>query len=108
MLGQVSGLVADLPEGLGTGQRAGGGDREHEDERVAAAPGLPRVRDQCQHCQQARDFPRSLLNYAGHGGDAGMRHWIGGLSLRSDMASTPVIKPEGRPLPRITASGNAR
>jgi hypothetical protein len=40
-----------------------------------------------------------------------MRHWIGGLSLRSDMALTPVIKPDGRPLPRITtgtaASGNA-
>ena len=31
--------------------------------------------------------------------DAGMRHWIGGLSLRSDKDSTPVIKPDGRPLP---------
>jgi hypothetical protein len=32
-----------------------------------------------------------------------MRHWIGGLSLRSDEDSTPVIKPDGRPLPRIEA-----
>ena len=45
-------------------------------------------------------FPRSLPDHAGHGGNAGMRHWIG-LSVRSDMASTPVIKPDGRPLPRI-------
>ena len=27
----------------------------------------------------------------------------GGLSFRSDVTSTPVIKPDGRPLPRITA-----
>jgi len=37
-----------------------------------------------------------------------MRHWIGGLSLRSDEDSTPVIKPDGRPLPRIEAAVRTR
>ena len=56
LLGQVSGLVADLPELLGPGQHARDGDREHEHQREPAAPRLARVRDQGQHRQQARDL----------------------------------------------------
>jgi hypothetical protein len=97
-LRQVSGLVADLPERLRPGQRARGGDGEDEHEPVAAAPGLPRVRHERQHRQQARDLPGPVLDHAGHGGNSGMRHCTGGLSFRSDEDSTPVIKPaEGRP-----------
>ena len=53
LLGQVSGLVADLPKRLGPGQRARGGDREHEHQREPASPGPARVRDKGQHRQQA-------------------------------------------------------
>lgn len=95
VLGQVSGLVPDLPEGLRAGQGARGRDGEDEHEVVAAAAGLARVRDEGQHCEQARDLPRPVLDHAGHGGNSGMRHCTGGLSVRSDLASTPVIKPAG-------------
>ena len=66
-------------------------------------PRWPRVRDQGQHGQQAGDFPGPVPDHAGHGGNSGMRHWTGGLSVRADMDSTPVIKPDGRPPPRISA-----
>jgi hypothetical protein len=33
-----------------------------------------------------------------------MRHWIGGLSLRSDTAWALVIKPDGEAAPRIAAA----
>ena len=107
VLGQVSGMVADLPEGLRPGQRARGGDREDEHQAIAAAPGLPRVRDCGQHRQQAGSLPCPVLDHAGHGGNSGMRHCTGGLSFRSDKDSTPVIKPGGRPLPRITRTAAA-
>jgi hypothetical protein len=86
LLGQVSGLVADLPERLGPGQRARGGDREHEHQREPASPGPARVRDQGQHRQQAGNLPGPVLDHAGHGGNAGMRHCTGGLSFRSGKA----------------------
>jgi hypothetical protein len=82
VLGQVGGLVADLPERLRPGQRARGGDSEDEHERVAASPGLARVRDQGQHRQQAGNLPGPVVDHAGHGGNSGMRHWTGGLSFR--------------------------
>jgi hypothetical protein len=96
-------MVADLPERPGASQGARGGDGENEDEPVAAAPGPAGVRDQGQHGQQSGDFPCPVLDHAGHGGNSGMRHWSGGLSVRADLASIPVIKPGGRPLPRISA-----
>jgi hypothetical protein len=86
LLGQVSGLVADLPERLGPGQRARGGDREHEHQREPASPRPARVRDQGQHRQQAGNLPGPVLDHAGHGGNAGMRHCTGGLSFRSGKA----------------------
>jgi len=52
-------MVAQFPEGLRPGQRARGGDGKDEHQAVAAAPGLPRVRD--QHRQQAGDFPVPFL-----------------------------------------------
>jgi len=86
VLGQVSGVVADLAERPGPGQRARGRDREDEDEQVTATPRLPRVRDQGQHRQQAGDLPGPVLDHAGHGSNSGMRHCTGGLSFRADLA----------------------
>ena len=57
VLGQVSGMVADLPERLRPGQRARGRDGEHEHQDVAASPRPARVRDQGQHRQQAGNLP---------------------------------------------------
>jgi hypothetical protein len=57
LLQQVSGVIAGLAEVPGPGQRARDGNGEHEDERVAAPPPLPRVRDQGKHLQQTGDFP---------------------------------------------------
>ena len=53
VLRQVGGLVADLPEVLRPGQHARDGDRQHEHQRVPAAPPPARVRDLRQHLQQA-------------------------------------------------------
>ena len=87
LLGQVSGLVADLPEGLRPGQRARGGDREHERQRDTGGPGAcagpgpgpapPAGRE------PSRPPVRSLLVTAVmRACDTG----IGGLSFRSDLA----------------------
>ena len=49
LLRQVSGLVADLPEGLRPGQHARHRDREHERQPISAAPEPARVRDPCEY-----------------------------------------------------------
>ena len=84
VLGQVSGMVADLPERPGASKGARGGNGKDEDEPVAAAPWPAGVRDQGQHGQQTGDLSGPVLDHAGHaghGGNSGMRHWSGGLSV---------------------------
>jgi hypothetical protein len=61
VLGQVSGMVADLPERLRAGQRARGGDGEDERERVAAAPGLPRSGTRASTASRPGIFPAPFL-----------------------------------------------
>jgi hypothetical protein len=102
-LGQVSGMIADLAEVPGPGQRARDSDREDEGEQAPPSAALPGIGDLGEHLQQPRDVPACAFISAGHGGIAGMRDWHGGLSWRWDLDSTPVIKPDGRPLPRISA-----
>jgi hypothetical protein len=81
-LGQVSGLVADLPERPRPGQRACGRDGEHEHQDVAAPPwprALRAVRawlPRGPHCgTDGRPGPRRArlvaCNLAGHGSPLG-------------------------------------
>jgi hypothetical protein len=74
LLGQVGGMVSCLPEVPGPGQCAGDGDRQDEDEQVAAAAPFPRVRDPLEHLQQAGNFPGVFFIGAGHGSIGGMRN----------------------------------
>ena len=97
-------MIAGLAEVPGPGQRARDGHREDEGEQVPPAAALPGIGNRRQDLQQPRNFPACAFNSAGHSGIAGMRDWHGGLSWRWDLDSTPEIKPDGRPLPRISAS----
>ena len=103
LLWQVSGGVAGLTEAPGAGQRARHGHRQDEGEHEAAPAPPARVRDPRQHLQQAWNLPGCAFIGAGHRRIGSMRDWHGGLSFRADLDSTPVIKPDGRPLPRIAA-----
>jgi hypothetical protein len=67
-------MVPDFTEVPRAGQRARDGDGEHEDEQVAAAPPLARIRDPRQHLQLARDLPVLLSIGAGHSGSGSMRN----------------------------------
>jgi len=108
LLRQVSGLVADLPEGLRPGQHARHRDREHERQPIAAAPEPARVRDPREYLQQPGDFPGCLFIGAGHGGSTGMRHWHrrpfvpvrSGLDTRDQTGREAVSANHGQPMSR--------
>jgi len=98
VLGQVSSVVACLAEVPRPGQRARDGDGEDEGEQVAAPAPLPGIGHPGENLQEPRDLRACGFIGAGHSGIAGMRDLHGGLSWRWDLDSTPVIKPDGRPL----------
>ena len=79
VLRQVSGMVPGFPGVSRPGQRARDGNCEDEDEPEAAPVPLPRVRDQREYLQQARDLPGFPFIGAGRGGIAAMRDWHGGM-----------------------------
>jgi hypothetical protein len=104
VLGQVSGMIADLAEAPRPGQRARDGHRQDEGEQVAAPARPPGIGNPGKHFQQPGNPPAHAFIGAGHSGIAGMRDWHGGLSRRWDLDSTPMIQPDGRPLPRINGA----